>query len=324
MHNPLVSVCMITYNHEKYIRDAIEGVLIQKTNFPIELIIGEDCSTDNTRKIVKEYEAKYPEIIIAQYPEINRGMMNNFATVLQSVRGKYIALCEGDDYWIDPYKLQKQVDFLEENPDYGLVHADCHFYYEDMGKWEYNANKNLSNSIKFASKKELFYCLVDSECKIRTATALFRRDLLKKRPADAKSFSMGDTTMWLDFSQLAKFKYFDEVFAVYRILSNSASRSNNKKNQYRFNLSMAEMRIYYCNKYNYTINNKLKDRYNKALLTNLLFDSSFQPLYPLFEPHAFQQFRFKYSRYSLFNIFFLIIWIFSRFTNVLIKKIEQL
>lgn len=116
----LVSVFMITYNHENYIEHAIEGVLMQKTSFPIELIIGEDCSTDNTRKIVREYEGRYTEIIKAQYPEKNRGMNNNFLTVLQSARGKYIALCEGDDYWTDPLKLQKQVDFLEANPEYSL------------------------------------------------------------------------------------------------------------------------------------------------------------------------------------------------------------
>jgi len=117
-NKPLVSVCMITYNHENFIKDAIEGILMQKTSFPIELIIGEDCSTDNTRKIVKDYEEKYPEIIFAQYSEKNLGMINNFLNVLQAARGKYIALCEGDDYWTDPLKLQKQVDFLEANPEY--------------------------------------------------------------------------------------------------------------------------------------------------------------------------------------------------------------
>lgn len=114
-NKPLVSVCMITYNHEKYIKDAIEGILMQKTSFPIELIIGEDCSTENTRKIVEDYAEKYPNLIFAQYSEKNLDMMNNFFNVLQAVRSKYIALCEGDDYWTDPLKLQKQVDFLANN-----------------------------------------------------------------------------------------------------------------------------------------------------------------------------------------------------------------
>ena len=100
---------------ENFIKDAIEGILMQKTSFPIELIIGEDCSTDNTRKIVEDYEEKYPNLIFAQYSEKNLGMMNNFFNVLQAAVGKYIALCEGNDYWTDPLKLQKQVYFLEEN-----------------------------------------------------------------------------------------------------------------------------------------------------------------------------------------------------------------
>jgi len=104
-----VSVLMITYNHEKYIREAIDGVLMQKTDFPIELIIGEDCSTDNTREIVIEYTKKHPEIVKPQLPNENRGMQNNFMGIYNAALGKFIALCEGDDYWTDPYKLQKQV-----------------------------------------------------------------------------------------------------------------------------------------------------------------------------------------------------------------------
>jgi glycosyltransferase involved in cell wall biosynthesis len=88
---------MITYNHENYIREAIEGVLMQKTDFPIELIIGEDCSTDDTREIVVDYANKYPDIIKAQLPEKNRGMQNNFLAILEAAHGKYIALCEGKD-----------------------------------------------------------------------------------------------------------------------------------------------------------------------------------------------------------------------------------
>ena len=117
MNNVTVSVLMITYNHENFIREAIEGVLMQKTDFPIELIIGEDCSTDGTRKIVMEYASKYPDIIRPLLPDSNLGMMKNFIETMQAATGKYIALCEGDDYWTDPYKLQKQVDILNKLPD---------------------------------------------------------------------------------------------------------------------------------------------------------------------------------------------------------------
>ncbi len=114
---------MITYNHEPYIAQAIEGVLIQRVNFKIELIIGEDSSTDNSAAIVTAYAQKYPDLIKARCNVSNMGMMTNALKTLKECTGKYIAICEGDDYWTDPYKLQKQVDFLENHPDFSLA---CH------------------------------------------------------------------------------------------------------------------------------------------------------------------------------------------------------
>ena len=165
--------------------------------------------------------------------------------------------------------------------------------------------------------------MVDADYKIRTATVLFRKDLLKTITTDTKNFLMGDTPRWLNFSQLTKFKYFDEVFAVYRILSNSASRSKNKKKHYRFSLSMAEMRIYYCNKYNYPINHKLKNRYNKALITYILFDPQFLPLYPLFEPNALQIFRLKHSKHIVFHTIFKLFFEFPKYFKLQINQIVR-
>lgn len=118
--NIVVSVCMITYNHENYIAQAIEGVLMQQTNFDIELVIGEDCSTDKTRDICMEYASKYHTIIRLLRRKENLGISKNFFNTLNKCTGKYIAICEGDDYWTDPLKLQKQVDFMEMNPEYSV------------------------------------------------------------------------------------------------------------------------------------------------------------------------------------------------------------
>ncbi len=115
---PLVSICCITYNHENYIRDAIEGFIMQKTDFPFEIIIHDDASTDATADIIRKYEEKYPNIIKPIYQTENqysKGAMGTLFT-LKAARGKYIALCEGDDYWIDPLKLQKQISEMEKNP----------------------------------------------------------------------------------------------------------------------------------------------------------------------------------------------------------------
>src|SRR5690625_1921775 len=120
---PLVSVSCRTYNHEKLIRDAIEGILMQKTTFPIELIIHDDASTDSTADIIRDYESKYPHIIKPIYQEENqysKGVKIGMKYIHPKLKGKYYAICEGDDYWIDPYKLQKQINLLEEH---GVSHV---------------------------------------------------------------------------------------------------------------------------------------------------------------------------------------------------------
>ncbi|UCG42192.1 MAG: glycosyltransferase family 2 protein [candidate division WOR-3 bacterium] len=119
---PFVSVAMITYNHERYVAQAIESVLMQETAFDYEVIIGEDCSTDGTRGIVADYSRKYPGRIRPLLHERNMGLhgMNNFIATLKACRGKYVAMLEGDDYWTDSMKLQKQVDFLERNSDFAV------------------------------------------------------------------------------------------------------------------------------------------------------------------------------------------------------------
>jgi glycosyltransferase involved in cell wall biosynthesis len=119
INDPLVSICCITYNHENYIRDAIEGFLMQKTDFPFEIIIHDDASTDATADIIREYEREYPDIIKPIYQTENQYSKGKRATLFtfRAARGKYIALCEGDDYWVDPLKLQKQITEMEKHPD---------------------------------------------------------------------------------------------------------------------------------------------------------------------------------------------------------------
>lgn len=115
-----VSICCITYNHENHIEDAIKGFLMQETNFNFEIIIGEDCSTDRTAALVMKYKKKYPDKIRIVTSDTNVGMIKNTMRVLNSVSGKYIAFCEGDDRWLDPYKLQKQVNFMDANSEYSM------------------------------------------------------------------------------------------------------------------------------------------------------------------------------------------------------------
>ena len=113
----LVSICVITYNQENYIRETLDSIISQKTSFPIEIIIGDDCSTDKTKKILMEFCEKYSNISYVSHKQ-NKGIVENLLSILQIAKGKYIAISGGDDYWINPFKLQKQYDFLESKPDF--------------------------------------------------------------------------------------------------------------------------------------------------------------------------------------------------------------
>lgn len=130
---PLVSVVMITYRHEEFIREAVEGVLMQNADFPVELIVADDHSPNDTSRVVKDIKNTHPRGNIIKYTrhEQNKGMMPNFTWALKKAKGKYIALCEGDDFWTSPDKLQKQVDFLEINKEYSSCAHDVRILYED-------------------------------------------------------------------------------------------------------------------------------------------------------------------------------------------------
>jgi glycosyltransferase involved in cell wall biosynthesis len=145
-----VSICCITYNHEPYIAQAIEGFLMQKTNFNIEIIIGEDFSTDGTKQIIESYVSKYPNRINLITSNINIGGINNLLRVIEKVKGKYIALCDGDDYWTDPLKLQKQIDFLENSEDCIMC---CHY----VKKITYSGEINYMNF----NPKPIRYSFID-------------------------------------------------------------------------------------------------------------------------------------------------------------------
>ena len=132
--NPVVSVHMLAYNHSSYIRQAIEGVLSQKIDFDFELVIGEDCSQDDTRVICLEYQKKFPDKVRVLWAEKRVGIRENYFRTLACCRGEYVAFCEGDDYWIDDGRLQRQVDVMREHPSVGMCGARNKVYIQDDGR----------------------------------------------------------------------------------------------------------------------------------------------------------------------------------------------
>ena len=144
---PLVSICCLVYNHEPYLRECFDGFMMQKTNFDFEVLVHDDASTDNSASIIREYETKYPDIFKPIYQTENqysKGVKVSATFNFPRTKGKYIAMCEGDDYWTDPLKLQKQVDFLETHPDYAMCSHNFLYYFEDCKSFKnfYNINKD--------------------------------------------------------------------------------------------------------------------------------------------------------------------------------------
>lgn len=267
----LISVITITYGHEKYILDTLEGVLMQDYNGPIEFIIANDNSPDNTDEIIKQY---FENITITKNIEvrykchdINKGLIENFKWALMQARGKYIALCEGDDYWTDRFKLQKQVDFLENNREYGLVHTNS------ISKKNEIIIKNNNN--KFIKDGFIFEDLITHKFFIYTLTVCIRTNLLLKWFNSIEDiyikekWEMLDYPLWLEGSSNTKFKYFNDVTACYRILPESASHSRSKYKRYLFYKSVYDIKFYFTSimELNPKIIQEIKTEYYKGLLS---------------------------------------------------------
>ena len=240
---PLVSICCITYNHAPYIRECLDGFMMQKTNFPIEIIINDDASTDGTTEIIKEYEARYPDIIKPiyqienQYSKGVRGMYANFC--FPRAQGKYIALCEGDDYWTDPLKLQKQVDFLEANPEYVMCSHRFKQYMQQEGKYKDDWYGDISDGIVYDLDT-----LIHGGWYHHPLTVMFRSDKLDLKGYSRYLYSM-DVVLFFHLLKKGKGNMMPDKMAVYRIHSGGVWTGidwNNKlKNEFKARIGLSEV-----------------------------------------------------------------------------------
>jgi len=235
-----VSICCITYNHAPFIRQCLDGFLMQQCNFDFEILIHDDASTDGTQEIIKEYQKKYPEIIkpiIQVENQWSRGVRGmNLRYNFPRAKGKYIALCEGDDYWSDPLKLQKQVEVLENDPDCSLCFHPTKFV---------RNNNPLDSYIHAPSIKRDKYTMIDvirgGGGFMATNSMVYRTEYLKNNYPDwARKAPVGDAPLMLVLASKGHFRYVDDVMGVYRIMSSDSAWSakmkdwkNRKKHHYQ-------------------------------------------------------------------------------------------
>ena len=211
MGQPLASVVVITYNQEHTLPVTLDCLLKQKTDFPIEIVVGEDCSKDGTRKVLADYANRYPDVIRPIYNEKNKGILGNYVSTLSHCRGKYISGCAGDDYWNDEHKLQMQVDILEKQPDIGLVYTDV---------WVDSVVTNEHYERKCNDPKGNIFTQLLEGCFITAPTVCYRSELLQYvdfEEFERQGFIMEDYPMWLTFSLHTKFYHLKRPTITYRI-----------------------------------------------------------------------------------------------------------
>ena len=211
--HPVISIGMLAYNQEPYIAQAIESVLMQKTTYSYEIVIADDCSNDNTRNIILKYQTQYPEKIKLILQDKNVGASQNTLDLILSLTGRYVAALEADDYWTDPSKLQKQVDFLESNPEYVLCCHRYRVYFQNKGEYKDDhlgdLIKDSAAGISFDTK--IFF----STWLIQPLTIVFRREAFDVDFAK-KVRNFFDTTLFYQLMLKGKGYLFGFVGGVYR------------------------------------------------------------------------------------------------------------
>lgn len=229
----IVSICCITYNQADYLKEALDGFLKQKTNFKYEVIIHDDASTDGTTDIIKEYEKKYPDIIKPIYEEENqysKGCKRILNFTFEKAVGKYIAICEGDDYWTDENKLQKQVEYME-------AHPDCTFCFHNATILNMKDNSTrdfvpYAKNLKKYIKKDSKYNVSELELLefIPTASFMFRKENLDKMPKWFNKCFVGDWPLKMIMTNFGYAYFMNEKMCVYRqSAKGSMTDANNKK-----------------------------------------------------------------------------------------------
>lgn len=262
--NITISICCITYNHEKYLRECLEGILIQKVNFEYEILIHDDASTDNTPSIINEYAKKFPNIIrpiLQQENQYSKGISPLRQILFPIVKGKYIAICEGDDYWTDPLKLQKQVDFLENHQEYSLC---CHMVTRiNAVTGKMLDSQFIKNDMPLSNED-----IIRAHGMLTpTLSMVFRSMLIKNMPSWLLKAPVGDISLTYHLMLHGKVFCFSSLMGVYRaFIPTSWTMSQTKQSV----LKRLNSRLKY-NAFILTFNDYTHGRYYDTLVSHNLF-----------------------------------------------------
>lgn len=253
MNDIVVSVCMLAYNHEQFIAKAIDSVLSQHFQYKYEIVIGEDCSTDSTLSICKEYAAKYPQIIRLLAHPTNQGLIKNYVSVMNAARGKYIAVCSGDDYWCDERKLLKQVDFMESNPDYSMCFTNA--YEESNFSWE-GYRKHLFSEVQ---DRDYYGTQIILKWIVPASSVMFKNKLLDFSFLLSREFYAEDLVQYLKLNEYGKIRGMSDVTTVYtrHEAAITGVQDNNEKALCRYVANLLSVDAELNNKYHDLINEDL-------------------------------------------------------------------
>jgi glycosyltransferase involved in cell wall biosynthesis len=304
-----IDVIVLTYNHELFIDQNINSILSQKTKFSFNVLIADDCSLDKTRDIVNEWMKRDSRVFLIG-TERNMGAIENARNVLNFSQSDYLALCEGDDFWIDEEKLQKQMDFLIRNPRFKMVHGDVSYFHQSTNSL--GGSVNRSKGVKFPSGSIFEEYLASDKLFIFTATVLVERKLfLQCSDYDlfqAKNWMAQDLPTWLEISNQTDIGYIDTIFAAYRLADESASRSRSAEYLYRFHQSIFDVRFYYWKKYskNENLRLRLDYLYSLSMLSDLRMTKKQHLVFELWNLKRESSFTWNLKRWLQFYFFSII------------------
>ena len=245
MHEVKLSVVMTTYNHERYIAEAIESVLRQQTSFGIEIVVGEDCSTDRTLNIIESYAQMYPEAIRIVRSAENVGWRKNYRRTIEAARGEYIALLDGDDYFTHRKKLQMQVDLLEQNPDVGMCYGRSERKDENGGVTLYPESEDMPTTFDAMLRRN-----PAENCTVVARKELVERYYAEIRPAEHPEWLTDDLPMWLWFAANSRYMAIDCPMSVHRVLTYSVSHNPDYRRKIEFVDSLYDISLWYDERYN--------------------------------------------------------------------------